>query len=223
VWLKGKFIGKSPCRIENVAPGETALRITADGYEEWIKSVQMNAGGAQTINAELVRMQGKLDIFSQPAGAAITLWRAGQKVSNLGKSPLLGCKLDIGTYEVRAEYPDQFMATKSVTLANNAQVALDFKLVERPGILVAVSEPADARFFLNGAFQGRTPMTIENLPKGKYNLVIEMPYGTYSQEVQVLPNQTTEVNGTVPHRKRFVITGLLVALSAMALSLVTGI
>jgi hypothetical protein len=62
--------------------------------------------------------------------------------------------------------------------------------VARPGVLKVDSVPAGAQVFLDGSFQGKTPLTLE-LPFGKYEVRLSLP-DYYEGEAQLQLNEEGE-------------------------------
>ena len=72
------------------------------------------------------------------------------------------------TFELdRKKYPQGFLALKAqVAMSRNAQLR---------GNIAVKTKPAGARVFLNGEFQGFSPVTLQTLPIGKTMIRVEKP------------------------------------------------
>jgi hypothetical protein len=74
-------------------------------------------------------------------------------------------------------------------IALRAQVATSVNAALR-GNVVVKTRPAGARVFMDGEFQGYTPMTVQTLPVGKHLLRVERPgFRQYGQVVEVSPDE----------------------------------
>ncbi len=85
------------------------------------------------------------------------------------------------TFELNTKrYPQEFIALRlQVSTSRNAQLR---------GNLDVKSKPSGARIYLDGEFQGYTPMKLETLPIGKHLLRIERPgFRRWGQIVDVSP------------------------------------
>jgi serine/threonine protein kinase len=80
-------------------------------------------------------------------------------------------------YFVAKEKPEQAVESTSVQVA-------------RPGVLKVESVPTGAQVFLDGSFQGKTPLTLE-LPLGKYEVRLSLP-DYYEWEAQLQLNKEGE-------------------------------
>ncbi len=96
VYIASRFKGlASPLHLEKIAAGEHNLRIEAEGYLPWEKSVRVKAFRTQTISAQLKKMQaGIIKIFTVPAYASIYVNGAKK-----GNTPL-ELELDPGVYRL---------------------------------------------------------------------------------------------------------------------------
>jgi tetratricopeptide (TPR) repeat protein len=83
----------------------------------------------------------------------------------------------------RKKYPQDFVALK-------AQVATSRSAQFRGNVAVK-TKPAGARVFLNGEFQGFTPITLQTLPIGKNMIRLEKPgFRQVGSMVEVTPDET---------------------------------
>jgi hypothetical protein len=83
----------------------------------------------------------------------------------------------------RKRYPQDFLSLKAqVSISRNAQLR---------GNIVVKTKPAGARVFLNGEFQGYSPMTLQTLPIGKAMVKIEKPgFRQVGQMIEVTPDDS---------------------------------
>jgi hypothetical protein len=83
----------------------------------------------------------------------------------------------------RKRYPQDFLSLKAqVSISRNAQLR---------GNIVVKTKPAGARVFLNGEFQGYSPMTLQTLPIGKAMVKIEKPgFRQVGQMFEVTPDDS---------------------------------
>lgn len=88
------------------------------------------------------------------------------------------------SYEVdRKKFPQDFLSLKAqVATSRNAQLR---------GNIAVKTKPAGARVFLNGEFQGFSPITLQTLPIGKTMLRVDKPgFRQVGTMVEVTPDET---------------------------------
>jgi hypothetical protein len=81
----------------------------------------------------------------------------------------------------RKKYPQDFLSLKAqVAVSRNAQLR---------GNVVVKTKPAGARVYLNGEFQGFSPLTLQTLPIGKAMVKVEKPgFRQVGQMIEVTPD-----------------------------------
>ncbi|MCU0698129.1 MAG: PEGA domain-containing protein [Myxococcaceae bacterium] len=88
------------------------------------------------------------------------------------------------SFEVdRKRYPQDFLSLKAqVAISRNAQLR---------GNIVVKTKPAGARVYLNGEFQGYSPLTLQTLPIGKAMVKVEKPgFRQVGQMIEVTPDDS---------------------------------
>jgi hypothetical protein len=61
-------------------------------------------------------------------------------------------------------------ARQTISLTENQKMPLDIKLSSVTGLVLIHSVPSDADVLINGAFRGRTPLLVTDLPLGQYRV-----------------------------------------------------
>ncbi|MER2565565.1 MAG: PEGA domain-containing protein [Myxococcaceae bacterium] len=88
------------------------------------------------------------------------------------------------TYEIdRKKFPQDFLSLKAqVATSRNAQLR---------GNIAVKTKPAGARVFLNGEFQGFSPITLQTLPIGKTMVRVDKPgFRQVGTMIEVTPDET---------------------------------
>ncbi len=132
---------------------------------------------------------GTLDVRSDPSGAQVYLDGA-----YLGLTPLVASAAP-GRHRVEVKKAGYRPYRASVRVAPGQRVRVYARLVPevQNGRIAVRSEPEGAAVYLNGAYRGRTPVTIEVAPGG-YELRLALPgYRDYRTRVEVGPGATAYV------------------------------
>ncbi len=147
--------GKLPAELSGLITGEYTI-VARLGERE--KTAPIEIRRDETTPVEIVFLEGRVAIASQPAGAGITL--DGKPA---GKAPLALTLAD-GPHEIVARYKRWPEQRRSVTVdpAQPADVAFDFP----PGSVKITSAPGGASVFREGVEIGRTPLLLEDLEPG---------------------------------------------------------
>jgi hypothetical protein len=189
IYLDGSYKGNTPITLNNLASGTHILEIDHAGYYDWKSTVEVPSGGTKTIDTTLnpipASTTGWLYISSSPGGATVTL-----DGNNRGETPSSGSlKLNtvaVGTHTIvltRSGY-QPYSTSTSVSSNTVTEVSAILQPTTTPsgtGGLTISSSPAGANVFLDNAFVGITPLTLDTVPAGSHVVSIKMDgYQEYS-------------------------------------------
>lgn len=189
ILIDGNYKGITPYSITFISDGNYKIETNLKGYENQTNTIRLP--NTSTIHFDLVKQSDPsqkkypLSITTTPSGADIFLDR-----QQIGKSPQKIFLLN-GFYNLRCSlvgYDDFVQQVKipydtdvNFTLTNNASYQkndltpvqrIDFLSEQDPIIpaLYLATSPKNAKVFLDGIYHGVSPLSIPNLPEGKYNL-----------------------------------------------------
>ena len=216
IFVKGKFIAKTPHTLGNIRPGEVVVRVEKKGFYEWTTSALIQPNGHEVLDIELKEKVGNLNVNSMPEGADVYLTQSGDEEKLIGKTPVLNITTPIGDYDVRVEKNDYFDAVKSATIKVGDISDLSFLLKKKPGTIVVTTTPKNARIFLDGVYKGRSPMRLANLEEGDYLVTMTMPYASETVKVTVESNRDSKIESSINKPANYVyaitFTGLVALL-----------
>lgn len=215
IYLKGKFVARTPYTLSNIEPGEVVLRVGKAGFEEWTTSTFVKPNGHEVLDVELKEKVGNLTVTSKPEGAEIYLNRDNQKPLLIGQTPLLNYTTTIGSYDVLLKKKDYFEETETVRVRTGALTESAFQLKQKPGSIVVETQPENARVFLDGVYKGRAPLVLEGLKKGQYLVTMSMPYASETVKVKVKSNRQSRATAELAKPFNYVIATSLAGLSTL--------
>jgi formylglycine-generating enzyme required for sulfatase activity len=163
-----------------VAAGERTLRITAPRHRSHERQLLVVAREPVTLpNITLVRADGLLRIRTQPPDAGITI--NGQY---RGQSPLELAVQSGSSYRIQAYRAGFDAATTEVQLDAEGERAVNLALTRLTGRLAVVTEPAEAKLYVNGRDVGSANQTV-TLPTGRQSIEVRAPgYAAYTTQVE---------------------------------------
>ena len=114
----------------------------------------------------------------------------------MGRTPLTIPDVYPGAHEVRFRKIGYHDTRKSVEVVANQQSSVHCSLYEeQKGSVIATSNPTGVKFYLDGTYIGRTPLTIDGISVGVHNaLFSELGYYDCSQSIEVGPDEPVNVN-----------------------------
>ncbi|MBV9876445.1 MAG: protein kinase [Verrucomicrobia bacterium] len=144
-----------------------------------------------------VTHEGFVTLDTKPSGASVR-WK-GQPI---GTTPLASYRLPVGKQTLEMQYPDY--ANKSVDLVvtdgtiNNLGLV---SLAREVGQFVVKTDPPGVPFEINGANQkatsGITPLTVDNMPTGKYQVTFKRPgWPEMTRDVELAQGASVNVQNT---------------------------
>jgi tetratricopeptide (TPR) repeat protein len=201
VYLNNEYLGTTPLILNQLKPGDYQSKLSKDGYQDWIKKVTVVTSKTNILSVSLIAKPkpvpayGKFSIDSTPSSAQIYL-----NDKPKGTTPLT---LDNppGTYQLKLTKEGYQDWQQEITIiANQAtRVSTDLKkLTPAYGSIKVVSEPTIAKVYLNDNYQGETPLTLDKLNPGNYNLKLTKEgYQDYTQQIKVITFTTNVLSFTL--------------------------
>jgi len=194
---KGLLLVKSEppgCNIsvDNVSVGTTPRLITTLDAKD-VHQVALRKTGYRTSTFEvrfsgrtpvmrcetMVLDSGVIDIITEPPGAEVTVNGIVR-----GKSPAKVTDVPKGRATVRLRQEGFAEEIRELSMNAGDRQTLSVVMKGLPGTLSLTSLPPGARFYVNGAFAGKSPVVMPNLNPGEYDVRAEADgYGTLNRKI----------------------------------------
>jgi hypothetical protein len=193
----------TPGTFYSVSPGWHTVQVSKSGYQPYSTSVQVTSGGTSNVYATLTPTQqtGSISISSNPVGASIYVDTIYQGETN----QIVG-SLAVGPHAVllkKSGYKD-YSQTVQVNSAQITYMTVTLTQLVNPttGDLDVSSTPPGASVYLNGAYQGETPVSvplyITALAPGSYSVVLKKSgYQDYSTTARIVAGATAQVSAVL--------------------------
>jgi hypothetical protein len=157
---------KGSTRLDEKLPiGKHVIRVEKKGYKPFERTIDLTKD--QVLWANLKLLPGSLRVTTKPEGAAIYL--NGKKS---GISPATLEDLASGRVDISVELIDYQKQKKTIQIQPEKQRSIHFdleKIITYLNISV-VTHPSGAAVFVNGKKKGVSPLTINNITPGNYEL-----------------------------------------------------
>ncbi len=205
VYVDGSYRGVTSTTIGNLVPGSHSVRLTKAGYQDWTGSVTISAGATTYLNPTLVVDQqpqyATVSISSSPSGASV--YGDGIYIGETRSgSPLVLTSVKPGVHTLlltKSGYQD-YQTTQSVVAGQDYVVSVTLNSVQNPttGGISVISAPSQADVYLNNAFKGLTPITLDSLAPGSYTVLVKLSgYQDWQSTQQVTAGQTAQISATL--------------------------
>jgi TolB-like protein len=216
VYVKGKFIAKTPHTLGNITPGEVVVRVEKEGFYEWTTSALIEPNDHKVLDIVLKEKVGNINVNSMPEGASVYLVNRNGDEKLIGQTPVLNYTTSIGDYNVRLEKEAYFNEVKFITVKVGETSDISYLLKKKPGTITVRTSPENARIFLDGVYKGRSPMQLNNLKEGEYLVTMTMPYASKTVKVTVVSNEDFIIESSIHKPVKYVyaitLTGLVTLL-----------
>jgi len=218
--FKGKFVATTPHTLSNITPGEIVVNVEKELYEPWTTSVYISPNSHETLDIVLKEKKGRFTISSNPELASVYLIKSGEPGKEfIGTTPLLNYETTIGNYIIEVEKENYFSNRGEIVVQHDQLIDVSIALEEKPGTILVSTDPINARVYLDGSFKGRSPIELDNIPRGTYQFSMGMPFAEHSQTIIVEPNQQTKINNSFKKSNDYLIPAAMTGVLIIALSL----
>jgi formylglycine-generating enzyme required for sulfatase activity len=191
IFLDGQEVGKTPITLKDLDWREYHLKFEKSGYNPHEERVTVQPKQVTEIKVNMI-IKGGIVVSSIPSEAEVFL--DGQQ---RGKSPLTLSDIETGEHQLRLEKPGFVPHEQMVTVQTNQVIPIEVKLTKK-GSLKVLSDPPEAKVWLNGEEQGETPLVIQNLDAMEYTIrLAKRRYKAYEKQVQIVPPQTERLTAVL--------------------------
>jgi hypothetical protein len=205
VYVDGSYRGVTSTSVGNLVPGTHSVQLILAGYQDWTGTVSIAAGSTTYLNPTLTVDQqpayATVSITSYPPGANVYSNGVYIGQTSAGR-PLVFTQVNPGTYSLlitKSGYQD-YTGTQTVAAGQNYNIAATLNPVKNPttGGISVISSPSQAEVFLNNAFRGLTPITLDSLAPGSYTVLVKLSgYQDWQTTQQVTAGQTAQISATL--------------------------
>ena len=176
IYIDGQLqIGiNTPATIPNLVEGDHEIKISLDGFNDYITTVTVIADTTTTVpDFILTPNQGCIYFTTNPSGASIYI----DDTLRPETTPALICGLDLGHHTYKLVLTNYLDVTSSIDLVSGHGENISSTLVET-GSLQVISTPSGASIYIDGVLQiGKTtPDIITDIPVGSYDIIISKQY-----------------------------------------------
>jgi hypothetical protein len=205
VYVDGIYQGVTSTTVGNLVPGSHSVKLTKAGYQDWTGTVSIAAGSTTYLSPTLVvnpqPQYATVSISSNPSGASV--YGDGVYIGQTRSgSPLTFTEVKPGVHTLRltkSGYQD-YETTQNVVAGQDYVVSVTLNSVQNPttGGISVISAPSGAEVYLNNAFKGLTPITLDSLAPGSYTVLVKLSgYQDWQATQQVTAGQTSQISATL--------------------------
>ena len=190
----------SPCEITKLPSGSHTLSVTYPGYAISRNTITITDGCVLPMNIALKARFAQVAINTL-AGATVKV--NGEMV---GKGSLTK-QLDEGIYDIEVSMAQHRTLTRQIEVVANQPQTIDITPTPIYGSLDVISTPMFSEVVINGKNYGTTPISIENLLIGDYDVTISKDgCASVSRKVTIAEGQLSSIEVDLPQGREYKIT-----------------
>ncbi len=182
VKYNGVSLGTTPLLVTSLTAGRThALELALNGYQT--KKIDVKTDGRRPLVREetLALDSGIVECSSEPAGATVLVNGVER-----GVTPLKNLNVPKGLATIVFRLAGYEEETREIRLQPGERQTLALNLKGKAARLNIVSQPEQARVFIDDDFQGKTPLALSTVRPGEHAIRVELDgYAPLVRTVQV--------------------------------------
>jgi hypothetical protein len=195
--------------VGNLAVGTHTVTMKKSGYKDFSQTATVYNAQTTSVSVTLSPVSspttGDLDVSSTPSGASVYL-NGDYQGETRSSGPLYITSLVPGTYTTvlkKSGYQD-YTTTAKIVAGTTAQVAAVLQPASAKPTTASAeiySQPSGADIYINNAYKGVTPLSLENVPidaTKTYTIELRMEgYKSYTDSGSISPGQTVVINAAL--------------------------
>jgi hypothetical protein len=182
---------KTPFTLENIRSGTHTITIKKDMYYDAYQEIVVEDSKTAQVNLKMNPAYGVLNIYTSPeADIFINTQKEGHGTHTARKLT--------GFYTVEARKDKHTPDSKRIEVKDGDEITVNLNPSPQYGQLRIATTPSDAEIYLDGKKMGITPITLREILIGDYNLELRKTgYASYTQNIKIKHNETTDINETL--------------------------
>lgn len=196
VYLGTKSLGDTPLTMD-LETGSYTIRVLKDGFEPFVRKIQIRAKTTTPVSARLFEGQGTVEFLVDPAGAKLSL----NNKEDTWPTPVRLRDLDDGKYSYTLTAPGHETEKGTFTFKRGKNLLIARDLISSAGMVTVESRPTDALVILDGEQVGQTPLSLEDVPGGEHTVqLVKRGYATVFRRFDTTDGSKGEVEVRLPKR-----------------------
>lgn len=201
IYLDDEKIEKTtPVTLSEISSGEHKIKLQSEWYQPKMQTVTVY--DEQTANLEFVMEPAFSEISIATKNNADISIDGIKKASGNWEGRLLK-----GIYTIKVEKDKYYSEEKQLKVVAGQSENLNFELKGKKGNLDIMTMPMEASVYLNDVNKGLSPLTINNLLVGNYEVrLVKKGYATITKTITIKESEDLTLNETLPFGKEISIT-----------------
>jgi hypothetical protein len=178
VYIDNVLVGPVPA-TQYLTEGAHFVRVTADGYDPFVRKISIRAGTRSNMTATMTRGGSTVEFQANASAARVSLDGAPDS-----PVPVRLKDISVGTHKWKVTARGYEPAEGSFDFASGQNIFVVAELQSSRGLFVVETEPAGATVRLDGNDVGQSPVALEDIAPGEH--VVDISLDGYARELQLV-------------------------------------
>jgi uncharacterized protein (TIGR02145 family) len=190
----------TPATLKEVSSGEHTIMLNSKWFQPKTKKVTVRDEQTTAVDFTLDPAFANVSVTAHPEAEILI----DDQVKGTGR---WNGRLLEGIYTIKAEKDKYYSQSEQLEVISGEDETLNFTLQGKTGNADIVTTPMDAQVYLDGEKQGTSPLTLNDLLIGSYNIRLEKEgYGIIKKSLIIQENETVSFNEDLPEGQAISIT-----------------
>ena len=168
VYVDHQQVGPAP--LTTFLPeGVHMVRVVANGFDPWVRRIDLRAGTTADISAQLIAGKGTVEFSAHPSGAELVL-----NGRDSYPTPVRLSDLEPGDYTYKITAPFMEPVEGRFTFRAGENLLFDETLESSQGRFEIQTTPAGAHVALDGVDRGVSPLSLEGIEPGEHAVRLDL-------------------------------------------------
>ncbi len=193
VYIDNALIGDAPV-ASPLPAGTHTIRVSVDGFDPFVRRVEVVAGQTTEITAELIPGTGTVDFQTDARGASVRIngdesWPLPVRLSSLPP----------GSYSYEMTAPGRELYSGDFRFSAGQNIFIYQPLEVSRGKVTITSEPSGASVWMGGEMVGVTPLQLQDVPAAEHSVRLEHKgYATVFRTLDTTDGSRGELRARLP-------------------------
>ena len=167
VYIDYIYAGVTPYTDE-ISTGAHNIRVSADGYQPYVRGVTLEKGERNKLYAELDRGEGSIEFQANVSGAEIVLSNNQKLILPIRLDPL-----PTGTYGYTVYMQNHEPQKGTFVFSPGKNLFIYTELESSSGVVDLKSTPHKAKTYIDTNYVGQTPVLLNEYEGGEYTIMMK--------------------------------------------------
>jgi len=187
VYIDENFVGVTPLIVNNLMIGTHVVRLEKSDYHIWTGKITINSKSTTTQSITMTPLTGSLYISSNSGSAAVYV-----DGTYKGTTPLSLSNLNVGSHTIKLVKSGYSDWVQMVTIISGQTINKLATMTQLSGSLSITSTPTGALLYVDGVYQGTTPITVNRILIGRHVIkLVKSGYDDWAESLTIVSGQTT--------------------------------